>query len=92
MSEQTSFLRMPAVLRQTGLKESTMYRLIEARTFPKPLSISERCVGWIASEIDDWCRARVEAHQSKRRSRPRTEPCPKKRIRVDASSDRRVRA
>ena len=49
-------LRLRMVLERTGLTRSTLYRKIERGTFPKQVQISERCVGWRESEIDDWLR------------------------------------
>jgi prophage regulatory protein len=39
-------LRLKSVLERTGLSRSTIYRKVQARTFPKALKISERCIGW----------------------------------------------
>ena len=48
-------LRRKAVLELTGLSRSTLYRT-GARTFPRQLRISERCVGWREWEIDRWAK------------------------------------
>ena len=55
---QQIILRRPAVQERTGLGRSQLYRLMQAGVFPKPLKLSERCSGWLASEIDDWIEAR----------------------------------
>lgn len=47
-------LRLKAVLERTGLSRSTLYRKIEARTFPKQIAISTRCTGWRESAVIDW--------------------------------------
>jgi prophage regulatory protein len=49
-------LRLNKVLDRTGLSRSTLYRKIERRTFPKPVRISERCVGWREGDIEGWLR------------------------------------
>jgi len=49
-------LRINTVLERTGLSRSTLYRKVEARTFPAQLKISARCVGWRESSVSDWMR------------------------------------
>ena len=52
-------LRLKSVLERTGLSRSTVYRKIQARTFPKPLKISERCIGWREADVEAWLRSPV---------------------------------
>lgn len=47
-------LRIKAVLALTGLTRSTLYRKMEAGTFPQNTQISTRCMGWRASVITEW--------------------------------------
>ena len=49
-------LRLPAVLERTGLTRSTLYRKIQAGTFPKQVAISVRCAGWRESAVSEWMR------------------------------------
>lgn len=49
-------LRLNTVLDRTGLSRSTLYRKIEAGTFPRQVKIAERCAGWRESAVDDWMR------------------------------------
>ncbi|WP_084584712.1 AlpA family transcriptional regulator [Sphingomonas azotifigens] len=49
-------LRIKTVLARTGLTRSTLYRKMEAGTFPKNTRISTRCVGWRESAIAEWLR------------------------------------
>lgn len=60
-------LRLPNVIERTGLSRSTVYRKIQERTFPKPLKISERCIGWRESELEAWLESPVVHADSKRR-------------------------
>lgn len=55
----TNILRRPTVEGKTGLKRSTMYLRIAQGTFPKPVSLGGRAVGWLESEIDGWIEARL---------------------------------
>ena len=56
-----SFLRRPKVEKRTGLSRSTIYLRIKNGTFPKPVKLGERSVGWIESEVDEWLESRVQS-------------------------------
>ena len=47
-------LRLAEVQDKTGLARSTIYKYIDAGTFPRPISLGGRSVGWIDSEIHEW--------------------------------------
>jgi len=47
-------LRLPAVVRQTGLSRSTIYRLTATRHFPLPVKLANRAVGWRRSDVERW--------------------------------------
>jgi len=49
-------LRLPAVLRTTGLGRSTLYRLIFERAFPPPVKLAKRAVAWRQEEVQQWGR------------------------------------
>jgi prophage regulatory protein len=53
-------IRLKDVIDATGLARSTIYKYISERTFPKPVSLGDRCVGWVESEVHDWILARIE--------------------------------
>ena len=52
------FLRMPTVMRITGLGRSTIYRLIADRKFPSPVRLGPRAVAWRRIDLDQWSDAR----------------------------------
>lgn len=52
-------LRLPAVEERTGLKKSTIYAGVKARTFPAPVRLSARAVAFREEEIDRWISERV---------------------------------
>jgi len=56
----TTILRLPNVKARTGLSRSTIYLRIAEGSFPKPVSLGGRAVGWIESEIDDWLKAQIQ--------------------------------
>ena len=58
--EQLSILRRKQVERRTGLSRSTIYLRIQEGTFPRPISLGARAVGWLENEIEAWLVARIE--------------------------------
>lgn len=54
-------LRLPAVIRRTGLSRSTIYRLMSEKQFPRPVKLSERAIGWRGSDIDQWSSSLTQA-------------------------------
>lgn len=57
------FLRMPTVVRMTGLGRSTIYRLIADQRFPRPVKLGPRAVAWRRADLDRWSEARPDATQ-----------------------------
>jgi Predicted transcriptional regulator len=49
-------LRLNAVLDRTGLSRATLYRKIQAGTFPRQIRIAVRCAGWRESAVIEWMR------------------------------------
>lgn len=49
-----SILRLPEVEKRTGIARSTIYRHIDAGTFPQPVPLGTRHVGWLESEVQAW--------------------------------------
>ena len=62
MAAQPILLRLPMVMRITGLARSTIYKLISQNQFPVPIKLSTRAVAWLQSEIETWVSSRVRAH------------------------------
>ncbi|MBK8182407.1 MAG: AlpA family phage regulatory protein [Candidatus Competibacteraceae bacterium] len=46
-----TILRRKQVEARTGLSRSTIYERIKTGTFPAPVSIGARAVGWLAAQI-----------------------------------------
>ncbi len=57
----TTILRLPIVKARTGLSRSTIYLRIAEGSFPAPISLGGRAVGWIEAEVNDWLAKRIEA-------------------------------
>ena len=57
-------LRLPAVLKRTGLSRMTIYRLENRGAFPQRVQLSPNSVGWRESEVDEWVRTRAAPTRS----------------------------
>ena len=55
------FIRIRQVTERTGLSRSTIYALAKSGQFPSPIKIGQRASAWLASDVDDWQKQRVEA-------------------------------
>jgi len=60
-SAQPSLLRRPKVEARTGYSRSTIYAMMEAGDFPRPVKLGPRAVAWVESEVDAWISARIQA-------------------------------
>ena len=60
-SPPPKFLRMPMVIRITGLGRSTIYRLIAERKFPLQVKLAGRAVAWRSVDLDRWSAEREPA-------------------------------
>jgi prophage regulatory protein len=56
----TTILRLPKVKSLVGLSRSSIYLKISQGTFPKPISLGERAVGWLESDIQSWIENRIK--------------------------------
>lgn len=56
-----TILRLPAVKASTGLSRSTIYLRVSQGTFPKPVGLGGRAVGWLEAEIQEWLQRRIDA-------------------------------
>ena len=63
-----TLLRLPSVMRMTGLARSTIYKLIAQKQFPAPVKLSERAVAWLQPEIDKWIGSRTRSSSSAQRA------------------------
>jgi prophage regulatory protein len=50
-------LRFREVAARVGLSRTTIYKLMGARKFPRPLKLSAQCVAWKETELDAWIEA-----------------------------------
>jgi len=61
-----SILRLPKVKNKTGLARSTIYLRMTQGTFPKPISLGGRAVGWVESDIEQWLNDRIDESRNGR--------------------------
>ncbi|MNG10983.1 Prophage CP4-57 regulatory protein (AlpA) [compost metagenome] len=57
-------IRLKEVIECTGLGRSTIYKYISEGSFPKPVPLGDRAVGWVESEVMSWVMARIEARDA----------------------------
>ncbi len=51
-------LRRPEVEARTGLSRSTLYAQMAEGTFPTPVALGKRAVGWRESDVLAWLESR----------------------------------
>jgi len=61
MKGAVTILRRKQVEARTGLSRSTIYLRVSQSTFPAPVSLGARAVGWVESEVNDWLANRIAA-------------------------------
>ena len=57
-------LRRPEVEAVTGLSTTTIYERMALGTFPRPIPLGAKSVGWLETEILTWQRARIAERES----------------------------
>lgn len=69
-----TILRRRQVEARTGLSRSTIYAKLRQNpkrpgdfdpTFPQPIAVGARAVGWIEAEIDAWLAAQIEKSRAR---------------------------
>jgi prophage regulatory protein len=57
-------LRLPETLAKTGLSRSRLYDSRAAGTFPKPVKIGPRAIGFVETEVDAWIAERIAERET----------------------------
>lgn len=47
-------LRLKEVIQAIGLSRSSIYRMMEQGTFPRPFKLGTAAIGWDLAEIEFW--------------------------------------
>jgi len=55
-----SILRLPQVKTKVGLSRSSIYAAVAEKTFPSPIRLGARAVGWLESELEVWLANQIE--------------------------------
>ncbi|MBK67887.1 MAG: AlpA family transcriptional regulator [Rickettsiales bacterium] len=53
-------LRLKEVMDLVGLSRSTIYLKMKLGEFPKSIEISQRCIGWTQSSIEEWIEDKIK--------------------------------
>ena len=62
--ESNRLIRRTEVQDKTGLGASSIYAMMKQGKFPQCISLSERRVAWLESDIDQWIAERVASHKA----------------------------
>ncbi|CAA9891748.1 conserved hypothetical protein [Candidatus Methylobacter favarea] len=62
-SRNKNVLRIPATCKKMGIGRNTLYALVKADKYPKPIRFSEKSVGFLEYELDD----RIDAKAAERK-------------------------
>ena len=54
------FIRIRRVLEMIGVSRTTLWRMVQAGTFPRPVRITERNRGYDLKTVEAWMTARTE--------------------------------
>ena len=57
--ESQKIYRIKDVCGITGLKPSTIYKLVREKSFPPSISLTARSTGWLSSSIEEWIDSRI---------------------------------
>lgn len=59
MSTSSRLIAIAAVQERTTLSRSSILRLVNLGSFPKPIRISPNRVSWLESSVDAWIAKRI---------------------------------
>lgn len=57
--------RLPEVLGLTGLCRSSLYKALKEKSFPEPVLLGKRAVGWRGSDLTAWIDSRQKRSTAK---------------------------
>ncbi|MFM2579801.1 helix-turn-helix transcriptional regulator [Vibrio fortis] len=59
-NEPIRLITLREVIALTSLSRASIYNYISKNMFPRQISVGERSVRWIESEVQEWIRQKVE--------------------------------
>ena len=54
------FIRIRQVLEMIGVSRTTLWRMVQAGTFPRPVRITERSRGYVRETVEAWMKSRTD--------------------------------
>jgi prophage regulatory protein len=61
----TTLLRLPEVIRTTGLCRASIYKYMTQGEFPRSIVIAKRAVAWKSTDIAQWIDSRTQSQPQK---------------------------
>lgn len=58
-ADAPALMRLKDVMRVSGLSRATLYRQVQAGTFPQPVKIGGRASAWVRHEVEGWITRRM---------------------------------
>lgn len=55
---EPTMLKIREVMARVGLARPTLYRMMQAGTFPKPIKVTSHAARWPVAEVDAWLASR----------------------------------
>ena len=55
------FLKLKEIMEKTALSRFAIYRKMNDEEFPQSVSLGDRAVAWVESEVDEWMKERLQA-------------------------------
>ena len=55
-----SLIRLNEVKALTGLGRSSIYKFMADGRFPQSVSLGERAIAWVDTEVEDWVQEKIE--------------------------------
>ena len=65
MKHTPQIIRLQQVLELLCTSRSTVYKQVNNGTFPKPISMGDRAVAWVTSEVNKVINARIKGFTDK---------------------------
>lgn len=62
--ENRRLIRRKEVQSKTGLGASSIYAMMKQGKFPKAITLSERRVAWLESDVDQWIVDRINSRET----------------------------
>ena len=64
------FVRPMEVVGMLGISRTTLWRMVQAGLFPRPVQITERNRGYVLEDVEAWMQARIDGGKPDRSSAP----------------------